>query len=287
MMQKKTHTYFNTMYITFCLMNSFSNDGWKTLYIEQHNSCPTNVDGQSKLSWLDHSSSSDIVPQLQKHVRVMTRFDNFVCALLTTNNFKTSVRTYNLIRDLTTTLNPSFQMKIYRTIHDTIWPFMSNHCLPPSFLLSLQTKQTVSKVTHPQHIIRIILPYTWAKEDFQNPLYLRQLISKCSNTDVPDVYDSQSYSRRIELHNLHAFIPFLHDTDTYCARIFDIISFPTNTPQSYVPKGSVICKQHSVHPISIQHTYFHNKNYYGGQIALIWLVYPTMPNSRAPSKLDH
>lgn len=139
-------------------------------------------------------------------------------------SLKTSL--HHLIRTLTSSLDPNFSKKTYRTVHDSIRPFFSKHCLPSFFLVILQINEKVSSAINPEHTVRVNLLLKWFIEDVQNAIHFRQPIQKCAFSNGPDVCDSKSYSRRTELHHLHAFILVLHERVIQFAPALENICFP-------------------------------------------------------------
>lgn len=68
----------------------------------------------------DFTNNSSIIKKLGKDMIMITSFDIFIGALVTKSNFREYMRTCNLIRVLISTLDPTFSINTYRTIHDEI-----------------------------------------------------------------------------------------------------------------------------------------------------------------------
>lgn len=105
-----------------------------------------------KTKHLELTWPSQVIEKLRKYMNMITKFDDLISAFVTTSNFKASLRTYNFIRPLTSSLDPTFSMRTY----SSIWPFTSKTFLPTSVLLNLQINKNVSSATNPQRTVLII-----------------------------------------------------------------------------------------------------------------------------------
>lgn len=93
---------------------------------------------------------------------MIVRFDNLISAFVTTSSFKTSLRTYNLIRALASTLDANFSMETYRKLHCTIWHFISRNVFLHSFcsifklirkFLLSKTNKTLFALFYRRHVL--------------------------------------------------------------------------------------------------------------------------------------
>lgn len=111
---------------------------------------------------LQISIKSNVIQTLRKNVNMMTIFVIFISSLLTTSSFKSVLWTYNLIRTLTSILDTIFSMKTYRTVHDSICPFISKNFLPSAFLFIIQKSENVSSITitYRAHHINVNMGYS-------------------------------------------------------------------------------------------------------------------------------
>lgn len=71
-------------------------------------------------------------------MKLVTKFETFVNAIITTINMKTSVRMYTMIKALVKTINNTKQMKTYLSVYDKILPEISEFCLPHSVFVHLE-----------------------------------------------------------------------------------------------------------------------------------------------------
>lgn len=100
----------------------------------------------SKKTYFKHL---DLV-ELQKWIKLFTKFENFVSAIITTSNMKKSVLLYNMIKTFVQTIDGIIQMRTYRSVHDVILRSISNFYLPQSVLVNLENLSSlVTNVTDP------------------------------------------------------------------------------------------------------------------------------------------
>lgn len=270
------------------LLNDFVlEDEWKQLYVYDHiNFCTTSY-VVSKTDKLERTSSSQIISKLQEDMNMITRFGNFISALVMTSILKTSVRKYNLIRALTSALDSYLEMRTYRTAHDTFWPFISKQCLSPSFLLNIQTNKNFLLA----HIYKI--PFVL--------FYHRDGISKkCRNLCFSDKW-SQSAMFHIALISTtfnciqdasnytiyrNSFLCFRKTTYT-SLEIFGKVCFSSVRRASSARSDSLPLKVYLLDPTKTYIGSLYTTDHCGRQIAFIWLFYPTFSSMKTAIKLDH
>lgn len=170
---------------------------------------------------------------------MIKRFDNLIRSLVTKSSFKTSTRKYNQIKALTSFLDPNFSTKTYITVHD--WTLGKNNVSrhPSCTIVILIRKFSQRQIPKPRSYYLLA---AWAFKGVRNPIYFRQLTSKCDVSGGPDIYYSQSHLHRTKLYNADAFLPDLHKNDMYCARIFYNVSFPSVRHSSSPLSNSLLFK---------------------------------------------
>lgn len=63
---------------------------------------------------------------LQKKVILITKLKNLVSEYISISSMKTSVKSFNLIKAIVHTIIEDKKSKTYRSVNDSIWPYISN-----------------------------------------------------------------------------------------------------------------------------------------------------------------
>lgn len=86
-------------------------------------------------------------------------------------------------------------MKTYHSVHESLWPYISNVCLPKSILVNIDTLSTsVVDKWWTNTKVHFILPSTWAIYDGRNYSLFKELTKLPDTKEGRYIDDSQLYS---------------------------------------------------------------------------------------------